>query len=57
MKTKNFSYCTSEKDLQKAEVEVNAFTQSHDVTDIHVSTLCNQFGSAIIYTIVYEGEE
>lgn len=58
MKIKNFSYYNiNDENLKKAETEVNSFTQSHDVIDIKVSSLCNQFGSAIIYTIIYEGEE
>lgn len=39
------------------EKEVNMFTMSHEVTDIKINTVANNFGAVIIYTIIYEGEE
>ena len=57
MKIKNFSYSNiNDAMLQLAEEEVNAFTQMHNTVDIKVSCICNQFGSAIVYTIIYKGE-
>ena len=58
MKIKNFiCHQINSKGLKIIEDEVNDFTTTHEVMDVKVSILCNQFGSVVIYTVIYKGEE
>lgn len=47
------------EELQKIEDEINAFTITHDVLDIKVtsSSCCNSFKWIMIYIVIYQEEE
>lgn len=55
MKIKSFT-CTriNEENLKAFDNEINKFTTTHCIVDIKVSTLTNNFGGVIVYTVIYE---
>lgn len=57
MKIKEFACrdCTDEG-LKAVELEVNAFTTTHNTIDIKVNTISNNFGFVILYTVLYKEE-
>lgn len=54
VKIKNFKLDKfSPDELQKFEDEVNAFTATHDVIDVKITSCCNSFGWLMMYAVLY----
>lgn len=43
--------------LKTIEREINNFTATHDVIDIKVNTVGNQYGAIVIYTVCYKEDD
>ena len=41
------------EELQKLEEEVNAFTTTHNVIDVKITSCCNSFGWLMMYVVLY----
>ena len=55
MKIKNFVCKNVNQDgLDIIEKEINSFTTTHDVIDIKISSVCNNFGFAVVYSVLYK---
>lgn len=54
MKIKTF-VCnrTNEEGLKAIDNEINSFIINHDVKDIKITSIANNFGSGVIYAVIY----